>query len=145
MNRRIARTAQVGALVLALVLVPAALAAKGGGGGGGNSGTGGSSTISQPVMVTDRGTPGLSYGDTVTFNVSTTVPYPSVQLACYRNGGLIFDQIAGFFPGYMWSKNYTLQSSSWSSGGANCTATLYYTTRNGTNATLATSSFAVSA
>ena len=144
MNRRIARTAEVGALVLALVLVPAALAAKGPGGGG-ISRTGGSSSISGPVMVTDTGTPGLSFGDTVTFNVSTTAPYPSVQLACYRNGALIFDQIAGFFPGYMWSKNYTLQSNSWSSGGANCTATLYYTTKNGTNTTLATLRFPVSA
>src|SRR5436309_6435948 len=71
MNRRIARTAQVGALVLALVLVPAALAAKGHGGGG-STGTGGTSSISGPIMVTDTGSPGLSFGDMVTFNVSTT-------------------------------------------------------------------------
>ena len=60
MTGRIARTTQVGALVLALVLVPAALAAKGHGGGG-STGTGsGSSSISGPVMVTDTGSPGLS-------------------------------------------------------------------------------------
>ena len=36
MTRRVAHAAQIGALVLALALVPAGLAAKGGGGGGGN-------------------------------------------------------------------------------------------------------------
>src|SRR5436190_15993944 len=45
MTRRIAHAAQLGAIVLALVLVPAALAAKGG--GGGNTGTGGNSSRSE--------------------------------------------------------------------------------------------------
>src|SRR2546430_2884482 len=78
MTGRIARTTQVGALVLALVLVPAALAAKGHGGGG-STGTGsGSSRISGPGIGTDTRGPPLSLGDLVTVNVSpsaTTQPY----------------------------------------------------------------------
>src|SRR5262245_37907683 len=83
------------ALVLSLALVPAALA-KGKPGGGGTSG---SSTISGPVMVTDRGTPGLSWGDTVTFNVSTTATaQPFVHLVCSGNG-VGYDTWKGVFAG----------------------------------------------
>ena len=66
MNRRIAHAAQIVAFVLALALVPAALAAAGGGPRGGGGSTTSSSSISDPVMVTDTGTPGVSFGDTVT-------------------------------------------------------------------------------
>jgi hypothetical protein len=142
MTRRLVRTAQVGALVLALIVVPAALAAKGHGGG---SGTSGSPALTGPVMVTDTGTPGVSFGDTVTFNVSTSASYPSVQVACYQNGALVFAQSAGFFPTYVWSKNFTLRGDRWPGGAANCNAVLYYTTRNGTNTTLASLSFTASA
>ena len=143
MNRRIAHAAQIAALVFALALVPAALAAKGGGGGkASGGGTNGSSSLSL-VMVTDANTPGLSYGDTVTFNVSTTASYPSVQVACYQNGALVFAQSAGFFPTYAGSKNFTLQDDRWSGGAADCTATLYTTSSNGKQTTLATESFHV--
>ena len=135
---RFALTASMGALCLALA--PAALAAKSGGGG-----SGGGSSVSV-VMVKDLNGNGLpNWGDTVTFDVSTSAPYPVVLLECYRNGALVFSQRAGFFPTYMWSKDFTLQSSSWTSGAADCTATLYYSTRNGTNKTLATLSFHVEA
>jgi hypothetical protein len=87
----------------------------------------------------------VSYGDTVTFNVSTSASYPSVQVACYQNGALVFAQSAGFFPTYVWSKNFTLQGDRWPGGAADCTATLYYTTKNGTNTTLASLSFTASA
>jgi hypothetical protein len=52
MTRRIAHAAQIGALVVALVLVPAALAAKGGGNGGasGPSGSGCSITPGQVAL-----------------------------------------------------------------------------------------------
>lgn len=132
-------------LAVALLLVPVAFAAKGAGGskpGGGGSGGSGSLSL---VMVTDAGTPGVSYGDTVTFNVSTSASYPSVQLVCYQNGTLVFAQSAGFFPTYVWSKDFTLSGSRWAGGAANCTATLYYTTKNGTNTTLASLSFTASA
>jgi hypothetical protein len=144
-----ARTARqfplVVALALALALVPAAFAAKGGGSGGGKPGGGGGGSSLSLQMVTDTGTAGVSYGDTVTFNVSTSASYPSVQLVCYQNGTLVFAQTAGFFPTYVWSKNYTLGGDRWPGGAANCTATLYYTTKNGTNSTLASLSFVASA
>jgi hypothetical protein len=132
MNRRIARTAQAGALLLALVLVPAALAAKGHGGGG-NTGTSGSSSISQPVMVTDTGTPGLSWGDTVTFDVSTTATTtPFVNLACYQNGVQVATGTKGFWDGSIdvnW--NFGLSSPMWQSGAADCVASVEKQTKQG--------------
>ena len=138
LSPRVALIASVGALCLAFA--PSAFGAKG---GAGSSGT--SSGLSR-VMVNDLNGNGLpNWGDTVTFDVSTSASYPVVLLECYRNGALVFSQRAGFFPTYMWSKDFTLQSSSWTSGAADCTATLYYSTRNGTNKTLATLSFHVEA
>lgn len=131
MNRRIAHAAQIGALVLALALVPAALAARVG--HGGNPGTGASSTISSPVMVTDTGTPGLSFGDTVTFNISTTAttqPYVNVQ--CFQNGALALNSWRGFWAGSIDNNwNFTLGSGMWSGGAADCTAYLGMDTKRG--------------
>jgi hypothetical protein len=143
MNRRIARTAQVGALFLALVLVPVALAAKG---HGGNTGTGGSSSISAPVMVTDILTAGLSYGDTVTFNVSTTAAdQPFVDVQCLQNGAVVYNTSLGFFPGALnTSYNFTLSSGMWTGGAANCTAYLQVSSRRGWS-TLASTGFSPSA
>ena len=112
--------------VLVLALVPAAIAGKGGGGAKPSGGGGGSGSLSL-VMVTDAGTPGVSYGDTITFNVSTSASFPSVQLACYQNGTLAYTSTRGFYPTYMWSDNYLLEGGYWSGGAANCTATLYTT------------------
>ena len=130
------------ALVLSLALVPAAFAGKGGGKPSGGSST---STVSEPVMVTDVGTLGLSAGDTITFNVSTSASWPSVQLDCYQNGALLYTATRGFYATYMWSDNYQLESQYWTSGAANCTATLYNTNKNGSHTTLATKSFSVGA
>lgn len=132
MTRRIAHAAQIGALVLALALVPAALAARGHGGGG-TTGTGGSSSISQPVMVTDTGTPGLSFGDTVTFNISTTATsQPYVHVLCYQNGALALDSWRGFWAGSLDNNwNFTLGSGMWSGGAADCTAYLGMDTKRG--------------
>jgi hypothetical protein len=143
MNRRIAHAAKIAALVLALALVPAALAAKGHGGGGTS---GGSSSISQPVMVTDTGTPGLSWGDTVTFNVSTTATTtPFVNLLCYQNGVQVASGMKGFWDGSIdvnW--NFGLSSPTWKSGAADCVASLTMQTKRGW-AQLASTSFHVNA
>ena len=145
MTRRIARTAQVGALVLALAIAPAALAAKGHGGGG-STGTGGSSSISQPVMVTDAGTPGLSWGDIVTFNVSTTATTtPFVKLACYQNGVQVATGMKGFWDGSIdVNRNFGLSSPMWQSGAADCVASLEKQTKQGWQQ-LASASFHVNA
>jgi len=144
MNRRIAHAASLVALVLALVLVPAALAAKGG--GGSHPGTGGSSSITGPVMVTDTGTPGVSYGDTVTFTVSTTATTtPFVNLQCYQNGVQVASGMKGFWDGSIdvnW--NFGLSSPMWQSGAADCVASLEMQTKRGW-AQLASTNFHVNA
>lgn len=141
--------------VVALALVPAAgLAAKGGnggnathGGGGGGGGAGSTtSTLTGPVMVTDTGTAGLSQGDTVTFDVSTTATdKPYVLLNCYVSGTWVSTTTAGFFPESPWAPNFTLASSGWTSGAGNCTATLYMVNSHGKTQNLASLSFDVDA
>jgi hypothetical protein len=127
MTRRIAHAAQIGAIVLALALVPAALAAKGGGGGKPSGGSGGSSSLSL-VMVNDlNGNGAPDYGDTVTFNASTTATTePHVRLQCFQSGSLVYSAQAGMYASYLWPwlQDMTL---AWSSGGAaDCTAQIYY-------------------
>jgi hypothetical protein len=123
MNRRIARTAQVGALVLALVLVPAALAAKGHGGGGTSGGTGtGGGTISLALLNSTDGLPHV--GQNVTFNFSTSATsQPWVTLYCYQGGTLVYQASRGIFATSL-SQVFALQSNSWTSGAADCTAWL---------------------
>ena len=127
MNRRIAHAAQIVALVLALALVPVALAAKGGNGAG-NSG-GDPSNLSL-VMVTDSNLNGLpNWGDQVKFNVSTTATaQPHVSLKCYQGGVLVYTTETGYYAGYPWpwTQIMTLSSPAWAAGAADCTATLYY-------------------
>jgi hypothetical protein len=132
-----------GVAALAALLIAfsgSAIAAKGSGqksGGGATSGN----TLGL-AMVDDLNGNGLpNFGDTVTFNVSTSASYPSVQLACYQNGALVFEQSAGFFPTYVWSKDFTLKADKWTGGAADCTAVLYHTAKNGSTSTLATLSF----
>jgi len=127
MRRRIAHVAQIGALVLALALVPAALAAKGGGGrhGGGGTTSGGGS-ISLAPLVTDKNANGLlNWADTVTFNISTTATsQPWVNLKCYQNKVLVAEGWNGYFDGSLTGRNFMLASPAWTGGAADCTAYL---------------------
>lgn len=115
-------------LVLSLGLVPAAFAGK-----GNRPSSGGSSSITGPVMVTDVGTPGLSFGDTVTFNESTTATTtPFVNLVCYQNGVEVASGWKGFWDGSIdpnW--NFGLSSPMWKSGAADCVAWLDKQTKQG--------------
>jgi hypothetical protein len=121
---RIARAVQFGALILALALVPAALAAKGGNGGGRNSDP---SSINV-VMVNDlNGNRSPNWGDTISFAVSSTATSsPYVNLACYQGGALVASGDGAFFEGGGWGQDMTLKSTLWTGGAADCTATLYY-------------------
>jgi hypothetical protein len=142
MTRRTAHAASLVALVVALVVVPAAFAGKGGHGGGGTS-SGSSLSL---VMVTDNNGDGLpNWGDQVTFKVSTSAAYPSVELDCAQNGTWVYAQIVGFYPTYFGTQTYTLKSYYWTGGAADCTATLTTTSKNGSRTTLATMSFPVAA
>jgi len=95
-----------------------------------NSGHGGTTSTSSLSLVLLNSTDGLPhYGQSVTFSVSTTATsYPNVSLACYQNGALVLGAAAGFYPSYPWpgSEIMALSTASWTGGGANCTAKLYY-------------------
>ena len=83
------------------------------------------STLSLVLLNSTDGSP--HYGQVITFNVSTTATsYPTVDLKCYQNGAMVLSWSAGFFPSYLWTKNLTLSSPSWTGGAASCTATLMY-------------------
>ena len=130
-------------LVLALALVPAALAGKPAGGGHHGGGTTTGSTISLAPVVLDVNTPGLSFGDTITFTVSTTATdAPFVDVQCVQNGVVVYNTSEGFFS---WAMNapyytYTLSSGMWHSGAADCTAYLQVDANRGWS-TLASTSF----
>ena len=140
--------------VLALALVPAAgLAAKGGNGGAGGAGKpgGGGSTSGGSlalVMVDDvngNGTP--NWGDTVTFDVSTTATSaPQVRLTCTQNGVRVYLADAAFYEGnpFWYMQMMQLESGAWTAGAADCSAVMYYSSGKRT-VTLATLDFHVDA
>jgi hypothetical protein len=118
----------VGSLVLALALVPAALAGKGGNGGGGSGGggttTGGSGGSISLVLLSSAD--GLAhFGHQVTFNVSTSsTAYPWVTLDCYVGGALVLQTSNGIFATSL-NQTFTLGPTPlWSGGAADCTAWL---------------------
>jgi hypothetical protein len=131
------------ALALALVLVPAAFAAKGAGGGGGGGGgghkPGGSSgtvyggSFRGLVLVdpTSDGQPHFNH--TITFTISSSAPYPSVRVQCYQGGVEVYQKTNGYSASWLWGQNYGLAGPGWTSGGANCTATLFDANVDGSN------------
>jgi hypothetical protein len=126
--------------ILTLAVVPFAFAAKGGGGNGAGAPSG--SSVLGLVMVTDANGDGLpNRNDQVTFNVSTTVASPYVDLSCTQSGSTVYQSsyLIGFFADFPWPwlRDVTLSSRTWTGGAANCTATLEY--YNGSKLTVITS------
>ena len=119
-------------VVLVLGLTPVAFAGHGhGNGGGGNGGGGGGSSSGSLslVMVSDANGDGLAnWGDTVTFDVTTDVAEPHVDLVCSQNNTVVYGATTGFYDDYPWpwTENMTLSSQMWTGGDASCEATLYY-------------------
>jgi hypothetical protein len=145
MTRRVAHAAQIGALILALALVPAGLAAKGGNGGKPPP-SGGSSSIklAYPLVYDANGNGLPNWGDTVRFDVSTTATAaPNVDLVCTQGGTVVYGATTGYYDGYLWpwTQNMKLSSQMWTGGDAACVATLYTYDRRGRQSTLATLSF----
>lgn len=103
-------------------------AAKGGGGGKGKPGGSGSTSGSLAlVMVTDNNGNGApNWGDTITFTVTSTSEYPTVDVLCYQGSTLVYSASAGFYASYPWpgARNMPLSSPSWTSGAADCKASL---------------------
>ena len=124
--------------------VEAARGAKGKPTGGGT--TSGSSL--SWAMVTDKNRDGApSFGDTVTFNVQTSATaYPWVTVTCKQNGTQVYQASRGIFATSL-SEDFTLGPTGlWTSGAADCTATLENWdsySKNGTITPLASISFAV--
>lgn len=140
MNRRhIARIAVAACTALALALVPAAFAGKGGKpAGGGPSGS------SIRLVLLDGATE-ARYGGRITFDVTTTADKPYVNLRCYQGTAFVYDAWAGFYDGAWFSREFTLSSSYWYGGAADCTARLVMFGKNGAERTLSSLVFRVSA
>ena len=129
------------ATVSALVVAGAAFAAK----------PSGSSSISGPYLVTTSptGSPAAAtstttpqFGDTVTFNVSTTqTSNPFVNLICSGNG-IGYDSWAAFWPS---AGSFVLDSGGWTGGAADCTANLVMYVNSTKYKVLASTSFHVDA
>jgi hypothetical protein len=114
------------ATVLATVTTGAAVAGKCDHGnnphcsGGGTSGGG---TISLVLLNSTDGQ--AHWGQTVTFNVSTTATdQPWGNLNCYQNGVLVAQGWEGFFAGSLDDQMFRLYSPQWTGGEADCTANL---------------------
>ena len=141
-RRQHAAVVGLSAAVLATLATSSpALAAKGGGGGKP------SSASSLRVLMVDPADTTVNWSDSITFEVTTSVEKPSVNLSCYRGGELVYAHSAGFFPEYPWpdAQTFTLQSKAWTGGAADCVADLHYVTSRGTFKTLATLSFPAAA
>jgi hypothetical protein len=140
--RSFAAVVAIGALVS---LAPAAHAAKGGGGSkGGGKPSGGSSSFSLVLLDSTDGVP--HWSQRVTFDISTTqTDKPYVDLRCSQNGTLVYTNTAGYYDGYAWSWNQTmdLESQAWTGGDADCAARLYSASNSGATTTLATMTFHV--
>jgi len=111
---------------------------------GGKKPTTSTNTGSFSLVLVDS-TDGLAHwGQHVTFNATSTATYYFVRLDCYQNGVWVYEQSNGLYVGWLWTKNFTLASTVWSGGAADCTALLYSTNADGSNfQSLATMGFHV--
>jgi hypothetical protein len=127
--------AEAGLISLLVVGLMAGTAFAGKPSGSGTSGSG-SLTVKMVADANGNGSPDV--GDTVSFNVSTTATdKPWVKVNCSQGGSWVYTSSAGFFAAYAWAPNFTLESTMWTSGAADCTATLYKVGSNGKISNLA--------
>ena len=105
---------------VSLALAPPALAGKPG--GGGKPPRGGSATISLVLLNSSDGLP--HWGQSVMFNVATTATTePFVHLQCHQGGVLVGDGWRAYFDGTL-GREFGLYSPIWTSGSADCTASV---------------------
>jgi hypothetical protein len=132
------------ALLVVGLLAGTAFAGKGAGGGKpGGGGVVGGGSLDYRMVTDSNGDGALSYGDVITFVVTSSATSPMVQLMCYQGGDWVTNQSVGFYPGWPWSQDFPLSSWKWTGGAADCTASLYYTNAKGAKVTQATKSFTV--
>jgi hypothetical protein len=111
----------------------------------------GSSSITGPYLVTTSptGSPVTAastttprFGDTITFDISTTqTGNPFVNLVC-SGAGVGYDSWAAFWPT---NGTFILSSPAWTSGAADCTAKLVMYVNSNKSKVLASTSFHVDA
>jgi hypothetical protein len=130
------------ASAFALALVPFA-SAKGPGGGGTQSGSTGGSSLHLVLLNSTDGLP--HWGQKVTFSFTTSYATPTASLTCYQNGALVASGSHPMYSPNIWDDPgiFTLSSLAWSSGAADCTATLNGQGKGGKPTTLASLSFHV--
>ena len=143
-KNRIAQVVPLIGLVVALALVPTALAGKRGGGGASSPS---SISMATPLVYDQNGNGLVNYGDAVLFDISTTsTTQPWVNVKCSKGGAVVYNAWNGYFDGalnYNWY--FGLASGAWQGGAADCTA--YLDMANGRNGwtQLASMSFHVDA
>jgi hypothetical protein len=131
LNINCARTGSSSDALGSSILAPSAvgqMAPDARGGKGGKPATGGTSSLALVMWTDNNGNGSPNFGDTVTFTVTTTAtPYPTVDLVCSQNGSSVYGAQGAFYDGdpWPWAKYMTLASGSWTSGAADCTATLH--------------------
>jgi hypothetical protein len=85
-----------------------------------------------------------TWGSRITFDVSTTqTDRPFVNVRCYQAGQFVYDGWHGFFASYRLDPTFTLASTYWTSGPADCTARLIDFGQNGRERELAAMGFHV--
>jgi hypothetical protein len=145
MLRNIARQ---GSIVAVLLLVTASVALAAGGGAKSSS-----SSISLQLMgapTTSGSTVSPSFGDAVTFAVSTNATsQPFVHLKCSQSGTLVYEAWQAWFYGANGPQSFTLGgTTAWQGGAADCTAYLENWdsySKNGKITVLASTDFHVNA
>jgi hypothetical protein len=122
------RIAHVAILVLALALVPAALAAKGDNSGkNGGASTGGGSAGSYTVSVSPAGP--YTFGETV--SITTNAPQVAqsyIGMSCSENGTLVLSGThANWSGGLDYGSAWLLGPTQvWGGGAADCTVTVFH-------------------
>jgi hypothetical protein len=144
MLRNIARQ---GSIVAVLLLVTASVALAAAGGGKSSS-----SSISLQLMAapTTSGSLDPSFGQSVTFNVSTSATsQPFVHVKCSQSGSLVYEAWQAWFYGRNGTQSFTLSGTpAWQGGAADCTAYLENWdsySKNGKITVLASTTFHVDA
>ena len=139
-------TIRLASLFGTLALVASAVALAGPGGKNSSTSSISLATTSASALAS-AASEGPSYGDSVTFNVSTdATPQPFVHLKCFQNGSLVLESWQA------WAHSdgmFTLGGSpAWQGGAGDCTAYLENWdsfSKNGRTPVLASTSFHVNA
>jgi hypothetical protein len=143
-------TVRAASLFGALMLATSAVALAGAGGNKGSSSSSISLVLQTASAAAAASSNDPSYGDSVTFAVSTgATSQPFVHLKCFQNGSLVLESWQAWFYGAAGDQSFKLGGSpAWQGGAGDCTAYLENWdsySKNGRTTTLASTSFHVSA